>query len=50
VVDRCWTQIELDIIELGPLVAYYWRACRRWPMLTLHAAFEIAEYERGMSE
>lgn len=44
--DECKKYTELDIIELGPLIAYYWRACLRWPHMTFWAAFEQADFWR----
>ena len=38
---------ELDVVELGWLVAYYWPATIRWPRLTLKAAFAQADFWRN---
>lgn len=47
---ECRTRTELDRIELGELIAYYWCATIRWPALTLDAAFRMADFWREQEQ
>jgi len=46
---ECRRRTELDVIELGALIGYYWPATIRWPLLTLDAAFAQADFWRSQS-